>query len=65
MILIKMQEEQPNTIKPIMTQHLLKPGLKEWETKYHNVVNSEMKQLHFRNNFKPIHWTELEKNLKE
>ena len=31
MFFMKMQEEQPDTIRDITTQLLLKAGLKEWE----------------------------------
>ena len=33
--------------------------MKEWVTKAHNSVQSEMRQLHFRNKFKPKHFKEL------
>ena len=56
----KMLEEQPDIITAIMTQILLKSVLKEWGTKVHNDVNSGMKQPHFRNMFKPLHWKELD-----
>ena len=57
---IKIQEEQPGIIKMIMTQLSLNSGLIEWGTKPRNSVYSEMKQLHFRNTYKPIHWKELD-----
>jgi hypothetical protein len=44
----------PVVVAAIMTQLLLKSGLKEWG-------HSEMKQLHLRNTFKPKHWRELSK----
>ena len=42
-----------------MTQLSLKSGLREWGDKAYEAVESEMKQLHFRNTFKPMHWGEL------
>jgi hypothetical protein len=33
--------------------------LKEWGEEAFTVAQSEMKQLHFRNTFKPNHWQEL------
>jgi hypothetical protein len=42
-----------------MTQLSLKAGLKEWGDEAFTVAQSEMKQLHSRNKFKPKHWQEL------
>mgnify|MGYP005605529959 FL=1 len=42
-----------------MTQLSLKSGLKEWGDKAYKAVHSEMKQLHFRNTFKPMQWKKL------
>jgi hypothetical protein len=44
-----------------MIQLSLKTGLKRWGYKAYSAVMSEMKQLHFRNTFKPKHWSELSK----
>ena len=33
--------------------------MKEWGGNAHKAAKSEMKQLHFRNTFKPKHWYEL------
>ena len=43
----------------LMTQPSLKSVLRAWGDKDYTVVQSEMKQLHFRNTFKPKHWREL------
>jgi hypothetical protein len=43
----------------IMTQLLLKAGLRQWGDKATAAVRSEMKQLHFRDTFKPLHLNEL------
>ena len=51
---MKIQEEQPDIIIAMMAHLLLKAGLKEWGTKAHNAVKSNMKQLQFRNKFKPM-----------
>ena len=42
-----------------MTQLSLKSGLRAWGDKAYTAVQSELKQLHFRNTFKPEHWREL------
>jgi hypothetical protein len=46
-------------VAAIMTQLSLKSGLKEWGDKAYTAAESEMKQLHFHNTFKPMHWSEL------
>jgi hypothetical protein len=52
-------QSDPDVVAHIMTQLSLKSGLKQWGDKAYVVVTSEMKQLHFRNTFKPKHWSEL------
>ena len=42
-----------------MTQLSLKSGLRAWGDKAYTSVQSEMKQLHFQNTFKPKHRREL------
>ena len=52
-------QEEPDVVAAVMTQLSLKSGLKEWGDRAHAAVHSEMKQLHFRHTFKPMHWSEL------
>jgi hypothetical protein len=52
-------QADPDVVAAIMTQLSLKSGLREWGDKAYTAVESEMKQLHFRNTFKPMHWSEL------
>ena len=52
-------QAEPDVMAAIMTQLSLKNGLKEWGEKAYAAAQSEMKQLHFRNTFKPKHWSEL------
>jgi hypothetical protein len=52
-------QADPNVMAAIMTQLSLKSGLREWGNKAYIAVESEMKQLHFHNTFKPMHWSEL------
>ena len=54
-----MCQEEPDVVAAIMTQLSLKAGLKQWGDKATEAVRSEMKQLHFRDTFKPFHWNEL------
>ncbi len=51
---------EPDVVAAIMTQLSLKAGLKAWRGKdTQKAVHSETKQLHFRDTFKPMRWTEL------
>jgi hypothetical protein len=52
-------QAEPDVVAAVMTQLSLKSGLKEWGDKAYIAAESEMKQLHFRNTFKPMHWKEL------
>jgi hypothetical protein len=47
---------KPDVVAAIMTQLSRKAGLKEWGDKAFTDAQSEMKQLHFRNTFKPMKW---------
>ena len=49
-------QAQPDIVASVMTQHSIKSGLIAWGDKAYTAVQSEMKQLHFRNTFKPKHW---------
>jgi hypothetical protein len=55
----QMSEEQPTVVAAIMTQLSLKAGMKAWKDKAHEAVHSEMKQLHYRDTFQPMHHHEL------
>ena len=48
-----------DVVAAVMTQLSMKAGLIEWGDKALSAVKSEMKQLHFRNNFRPKHWKDL------
>jgi hypothetical protein len=52
-------EVEPDVAAMIMMQLSLKAGLKHWGDKGKAAAHSEMKQLHFRETFKPFHWHEL------
>jgi hypothetical protein len=54
-----MYQAEPDVVAAIMTQLLMKAGLKEWGTRAMDAVHSEMKQLHLRDTFKPKHWKDL------
>jgi hypothetical protein len=50
-------QAEPDVVTTIMTQLSLKSGLRQWGSRAYNAVESEMNQLHFRNAFKPMHWS--------
>ena len=52
-------EERPDVVAAIMTQLSLKAGLRRWGSKAKTAVHAEMKQLHFRDTFEPLHWHEM------
>jgi hypothetical protein len=52
-------QAEPDVVASIMTQLSLKAGLKEWGEEAFMAAQSKMKQLHFRNTFKPKQWREL------
>jgi hypothetical protein len=54
-----MYQAEPDVVAMIMTQLSLKAGLKLWGKRAQAAVRSEMKQLHFCDTFKPLHWNEL------
>lgn len=52
-------ENEPDVVSAIMTQMSLKAGLKAWGAKAEDAAYGEMKQLHFRDTFCPVHWKDL------
>jgi hypothetical protein len=58
-------QAEPDVVEAIMTQLLLKAGLKEWGKKGFKAAHSEMKQLHLRKTFKPKNWRELSKTQRQ
>jgi hypothetical protein len=50
---------EPDVVASIMTQLSLKAGLNQWGDRAREAAHSEMKQLHLRDTFKPVHWREL------
>jgi hypothetical protein len=58
-------QAEPDVVAAIMTQLSLKAGLKQWGAKAFTAAESEMKQLHFRDTFKPKHWRELTQNQRQ
>jgi hypothetical protein len=49
-------QAEPDVVEAIMTQLSLKASLEEWGEEAFMAAQYEMKQLHFRNTFKPKHW---------
>jgi hypothetical protein len=52
-------QAKPDVVAAIITQLSCKAGLKECGEEAFVAAQSKMKQLHFRNMFKPKHWQEL------
>jgi hypothetical protein len=52
-------QAEHDIVTTIMTQLSLKSGLNQWGRRAYEAVESEMKQLDFRNTFKPMHWSSL------
>ena len=46
-------QAEPDVVASVMKQLSLKSGLRAWVDKAYTAVQSEMKQLHSRNTFKP------------
>jgi hypothetical protein len=59
-----MYRHEPDVGAAIMTQLSLKAGLKAWGKEARTDVHGEMKQLHFRDTFFPMHWRELTREQK-
>ena len=49
-------QAKPEAVAMIMTHMSLKAGLKAWGERATKAAHSEMKQLHMRNTFEPMHW---------
>jgi len=49
----------------IMAQLSMKAAIKKWGQEAEYAMTKEMKQLHWRNSYKPKHWHELTKKQKE
>ncbi len=55
----EVSQEETNVVQAILTQLSLKVGMKQWGAKAENAVHAEMKQLHMRDTFRPMHWRDL------
>ena len=52
-------QTEPDVVAIIMTQLSLKAGIERWGERGIKAATSEMKQLHLRDTFKPVHWKSL------
>jgi hypothetical protein len=48
-------QTEPDVVAAVMTQLSLKSGVKECGDRAYAAAEAEMKQLHFRNTFEPLH----------
>ena len=60
-----MYQSTPEEAAATMIQLSLKAGLQEWGKRAESAVTAKMKQLHFRDAFKPLHWHELTEEQKK
>ncbi len=51
--------QRADVVRMVMAQVLLKAALKKWGREAEESVGKEMKQLHWQNFFKPMHWKSL------
>ena len=49
-------QAEPDAVAAVMKKLSMNAGLRAWGDKALSAVKSEMKQLHFRNTFRPKHW---------
>ena len=52
-------QDEPNVVISITTQLYLNTGLEEWGDKVHSASKSDIKQLHLRNTFIPMHTRDI------
>ena len=55
----KGEHHRADIVGMVMAQVSLKAALKKWGKEAEESVGKEMKQLHWRNSFKPMHWKTL------
>jgi hypothetical protein len=58
-LLNKSTHQQADIVGMVMAQVSLEAALKKWGRGAEESVRKEMKQLHWRNSFKPMHWKSL------
>ena len=56
---------QADIVGMIMAQLSMKAAIKKWGDQAKFAISKEMKQLHWRNSYKPMHWHKLTKKQKE
>ena len=52
-------EHDPRVVEMVLTQLTLKAAIKMWGNEATHAAEAEMKQLHWRNSFKPVRWRDL------
>jgi hypothetical protein len=58
-LMCKGEHRRADIVGMVMAQVSLKAALKTWGTEAEEAIGKEMKQLHWRNSFKPMHWKTL------
>ena len=58
-LMSKGEHRRADIVGMVMAQVSLKAALKTWGTEAEEAIGKEMKQLPWRNSFKPMHWKTL------
>ena len=64
-LMSKGEHRKADTVGMIMAQLSMKAAIKKWGQEAEYAITKEMKQLHWRDSYKPKHWHELTKKQKE
>ena len=64
-LMSKGEHRKADTVGMIMAQLSMKAAIKKWGQEAEYAITKEMKQLHWRNSYKPKHWHGLTKKQKE
>ncbi len=64
-LMSKSAHRKADTVGMIMAQLSMKAAIKKWGQEAEYAITKQMKQLYWRNSYKPKHWHELTKKQKE
>jgi hypothetical protein len=64
-LMSKGAHRKADTVGMIMAQLSMNAAIKKWGQEAEHAITKEMKQLHWRDSYKPKHWHELTKKQKE
>jgi hypothetical protein len=64
-LMLKGEHHMADLVGMIMAQLSMKTAIKKWGEQAKFAISKEMKQMHWRNSYKPRHWHSLSKKQKE